>query len=133
MLFNSTKRIEVTGKVRHARSFWRKFRGLMFESGKKFDYALVFHLGTESRAKASIHMLFVFFPICALFLDSKKRVVDKAFLKPFALNYTPGKKAAFVVEVPVEKFSAAEIGDFLEWWENCSVCAEKAKRTKPYE
>ncbi len=115
MLLNETKGVEVIEKLRHAVSFLQKARGLMFERKKNFDYALLFHLGRESRARASIHMFFVFFPICVLFLDSKKRVVDKAILRPFQPNYTPVKSSAFIVELPVEKSSLVKIGDLLKW------------------
>jgi len=115
MLFNKTSNKKVTGSVRHARTFSQKALGLMFEKREKFNYALVFHLGSESRVHASIHMLFVFFPICAVFLDSERRVVDKVVLSPFQLNYTPKKKAAFIVELPVKKAPLAKAGDILEW------------------
>ncbi len=42
-------------------------------------------------------MFFVFFPIWVFFLDSKKNVVEKAYLKPFSF-YMPRKKAKFLVD-----------------------------------
>ena len=103
------------GRVRFADSYLAKAKGLMFERRERFDYALVFPFGGETRLGASIHMLFVFFPIAAVYLDSKKRVVDIAVLKPFALNYTPKKPAAYLVEMPVRRAAGIELGDELDW------------------
>ncbi len=115
MLYNKTGKKKLVGRVRFADSTLSKARGLMFEKRERFDYALVFSFGRETRLGASIHMLFVFFPIAAVYLDSKKRVVDIAVLKPFALNYVPKKPAAYLIELPVEKATNIKIGDFLDW------------------
>ncbi|MCX8189838.1 MAG: DUF192 domain-containing protein [Candidatus Diapherotrites archaeon] len=115
MLKNTSKKNNIAGKVRIADNYFSKMRGLMFEHKKKFDYALVLCLDEESRIKASIHMLFVFFPIAVFFLDSRKKVVDKKLMKPFALNYTPKKPSKYIVELPAEKIDAADIGDILSW------------------
>ena len=116
MLFNKTKKAKIIGRVRIADSFFKRFRGLMFERARNFSYALVFPLEKEGRLEASIHMLFVFFPIDVLWLDARKRVVDKrTALKPFALNATPKKAAVFIVELPKGKAKKIEINDLLEW------------------
>lgn len=115
VLENVTRKKELVKRVRFADSFLAKARGLMFERKERFNYALVFPFGGEVRLGASIHMLFVFFPIAAVYLDSKKVVVDIAFLKPFAVNYTPKKPAAFLVEMPVENAGEIRIGDRLSF------------------
>ena len=49
---------------------------------------------------SSIHMMFMNFPIDALFLDSEKRIVDIAEnLQPWVLNFTPKKPAKFIIEM----------------------------------
>jgi len=45
-------------------------------------------------------MLFVFFPIDVIFLNSKKKVVDKTTLNPWQLNYTPKIPSKYVIELP---------------------------------
>lgn len=115
MLLNKSRGKKVMERVRLAESFFSKMRGLMFERKKNFDYALVMVLESETRARASLHMLFVFFPITVLFVNEKKVVVEKALLKPFQLNYTPKRKCCYVIELPEEKFREFEIGDKLEW------------------
>lgn len=116
MLFNRSKGNRVISKVKFADGFFGKFRGLMLEKEQNFDYALVFDFGNEKKTGASIHMMFVFFPIDAVYLDAEKKVVDVAKgLKPFALNYTPKEKAAFLIELPEGYAKGIWVGDRLEW------------------
>lgn len=116
MLFNKTKKTKIIDGVKIAGSFFKRLRGLMFAGGKGFDFALVFPLERESRLEASIHMLFVFFPIDVLWLDKNKRVVDKReALKPFVLSAVPKKAAKYIVELPAGKAKAVKTGDKLEW------------------
>ncbi|MFC2174399.1 DUF192 domain-containing protein [archaeon] len=84
-------------KVEWATTPWQKFLGLMFR--KEVKKPLVLVLGKESRMGASIHMMFMRFPIDAVFLDTERKVVDTATLRPWALNYTPKKPAKYVVEM----------------------------------
>ncbi len=116
MLYNETKRARIIEKTKIADSFFKRFRGLMFEKKENFNYGLIFHLGTEGRINASIHMLFVFFPIDAVFLDSKRKVVDIARnLKPFTLNCMPKKAARYIVELPVGSAEKIDLNDKLKW------------------
>lgn len=116
MLYNETKRVRIIEKTKIADSFFRRFKGVMFKKKENFNYGLIFHLAAEGRINASIHMLFVFFPIDAVFLDSEKKVVDIARnLKPFALNYTPKKTAKFIVELPVGSSEKIGLNDKLKW------------------
>ena len=85
-------------KVEWATSPWQKFVGLMFR--KKLKKPLVLVLVVESRWMASIHTMFMRFPIDLVFLDSKKRVVDVARnVKPWRMNIVPKKPAKYVVEM----------------------------------
>ncbi len=97
MLYNKTTKQKITEKIKIADSFWKKFKGLMFSSEP--DYALIFELEKEGKLNASIHMLFVFYAIDVVYLDSNKKVVDiKLNLKPWALNYTPKKPSKYFIE-----------------------------------
>jgi uncharacterized membrane protein (UPF0127 family) len=116
MLYNKTLKKKIGLKVVQADSFFKRLKGLMFKRG--FDYALLFEFAGESRAKASIHMLFVFTPIDIAYLDKEKTVVDlKASLQPWTLNYTPKRPARFLLELPpgsIKKFKL-EIGQKIDW------------------
>jgi uncharacterized membrane protein (UPF0127 family) len=116
MLFNKTKQKKLMDKVRIADTPWAKLKGLMFENASRFDYALVFPLPRESVAMATIHMLFVFFPIDVVYLDRSRRVVDiAAKLQPFTPGYAPKKPSKFFIELPAGKSAGISLGDALEW------------------
>jgi len=116
MLFNKTKGNRVISRVKFAEGFLGKFKGLMLEKRQNFDYALVFDFEGEKKTGASIHMMFVFFPIDAVYLNKEKKVVDIAMsLKPFAINYTPRKKSAFLLELPEGYAKGISIGDKISW------------------
>ncbi|MBT4597121.1 MAG: DUF192 domain-containing protein [Candidatus Diapherotrites archaeon] len=101
--------------VRTCKTSWQRMKGLMFEDKKKFNYALVFEFPKESKIGSSLHMIFVFFPIDVLFLNSKKEVVDKTTLQPFNPNYTPKKAAKYVIEMPQGKAKGTKVGDKVSW------------------
>ena len=115
MLRNSSTGKMVMGKVRLADSAFARMKGLMFERKENFDYALVFELPHAGRMAASVHMMFVFFPIGIVFLDAGKKVVDIAALAPWMLNYTPKKAAKYFVELPEGKAEGVSIGDIINW------------------
>ena len=116
MLFNKSKNKKIMERVKIADTHWKKTKGLMFANKSEFDYALVFDLGRDARKSASVHMLFVFFPIDVVYVDKEKKVVDIAKgLQPFTPNYTPKERSRFFIEMPEGKSSEIEIGDFLEW------------------
>lgn len=104
----------IISKVRVA-SELGKVKGLMFEKKEKHDYALIFKMHAESRIGCSLHMMFVFFPIDVLFLNSEKKVVDKVTLNPWQLNYTPKKAAKYVVEMPKGLGKKVKIGEKVSW------------------
>jgi len=106
---------QIMQKTRFANSLFSKFKGLMFETRKNFDYALIFPFSKESRIGSSIHMMFVFFPIDTIFLDKNKIVVDKSTLNPWLINYTPKKSAKYLIELPQGKAKAIGIGEKLSW------------------
>lgn len=114
MLFNSLTGKTLIQKTKKANTSWTRFKGLMFENEKNFDYALIFNLGSETKLGASIHMMFVFFPIDIVYLDSQKKVVDKAIVKPWSLNYTPKQASKYFIELPVGKVNV-KIGDKIDW------------------
>ena len=87
----------MTNKMIIRESILGKAVGLMFHR-RLDDTAMVFPLKKEEIV--SLHMLFVFFPIDVLYLDSEKKVVKiKESLKPFTF-YNPKNKAVYIIELP---------------------------------
>ena len=61
-------------------------------------------------------MLFVFFPIDVIWLDSKRVVVDKREnIKPFTLLIKPRKSAKYIIEMPYGSSKNIKIKDKLEF------------------
>ena len=83
----------------------------MFRASLNDDEGLVLVEGRESRLDTSIHMLFMFFPIATVWLDSKFCVVDKCLAKPWRLFYAPHKPAQYVIEASPALLEKISIGD----------------------
>ncbi len=106
MIINSTKRFVVSKNHKIYRGIWQA-KGLMFSSKK----AAVFPFPKPKRA--SIHTLFVFYPIDLLFLDYNKKVVEKKDnLGPFS-SYSSKKEASLLIELPSDSGKAVSIGDTI--------------------
>ena len=113
MIKNKTKNKVISGECKVCKSSLSKSIGLMFS--KKEFVPLVFVFDKEKIIP--LHMMFVFFSIDVLFLNSDKVVVEmKENFKPFS-SYTPKNKSMYVVELQrgsIEK-NKIEIGDEIEF------------------
>jgi uncharacterized protein len=102
----------VSARVTLARSFWGRFRGLMGRASLATDEGLYLPVN-------SIHMLFMRFPIDALFLgasdgDGVRQVVAiRPGLRPWTGLVLPVSGAAGVVELPAGAVERAglSVGD----------------------
>ncbi|MDD3175074.1 MAG: DUF192 domain-containing protein [Candidatus Nanoarchaeia archaeon] len=95
-------------------SFFKKATGLMFRK-KMSDFAMIFPFNKPT--KISITMLFVFFKIDVLMLDSENKIIDlDEGLKPFK-NYFYPEKAKTFIELPFESISKWKLkkGMTLSW------------------
>ncbi len=113
LLINKSRKINLASEVKICSSLFSRAKGLMF-SKKNEDKALVFIFSREARPE--FHMLFVFFPIDMLFLDSKKKVVEiKHDIKPFTLSIKPLNKIKYVIELPAGVLikSGTQLGDII--------------------
>ncbi|MBS3106702.1 DUF192 domain-containing protein [Candidatus Woesearchaeota archaeon] len=88
-------------------SLLSKFRGLMFSRKRN----LLFEFSKPQRV--SLHMLFVFFPIWAVYLDEEKKVQYVQKLLPFLSTFAPEGKAKYVLELVGR--SRIRVGDVLTW------------------
>ncbi|MBN1583213.1 MAG: DUF192 domain-containing protein [Anaerolineae bacterium] len=113
MLMNTRTGETIAKRVVLCDTFWLKFKGLMFRRALDPSEAFVFVYPRESIAEMTIHMFFVFFPIAVLWLDSKRRVVDKTIAKPFRPFYAPKQAAQYFVEGVPALLERVKIGDTL--------------------
>ena len=108
---NETQNLVLVPHLRRADSFLSRLRGLMLRRSLGKDEGLLLVGRTESRAEATIHMFFVFFPIGVLWLDRDNRVVDKTVARPFRPAYAPQAPAIGVLECQPEVLDQVEVGD----------------------
>lgn len=115
MLRNLTTGEILAQRVVRCDTFWKRGRGLMFRRGLPEGEVYFFEGGRESVVEASIHMLFVFFPIAVVWLDRDGRVVDKALAQPFRPYYAPQRPARSYVEGDPSLLGGVSVGDELEF------------------
>lgn len=94
-------------------SVFKKFLGLMFLNPK--NKLLIITLKKESRINASIHTLFVFYPIDVVWLNKNKIVVDiKKNIKPFSFNIKPKKSSKYILEYENDATKDIKIGQKID-------------------
>jgi uncharacterized protein len=109
----------VLARVGLASSFWARFRGLMGRASLAPDEGLYLPVN-------SIHMLFMRFPIDALFLDRpdaagvQRVVAIRSRLRPWTGIVMPVRGAAGVLELPAGAIDRAElaVGDAVRLQES---------------
>lgn len=100
----------LAAEVRLARSVFERTRGLMFASGLPEGTAL------DIRPCNSIHMMFVRFPIDAVFYDRDGTVTKVARrLRPWTGIALGGRRARGVIELPGGAAAGIREGDTLEF------------------
>jgi len=112
MIFNKTRKTTLSKEFTNCKTPASKARGLMWRIKPK---TLIFYFKKEKIVP--LHMIFVFFPIDVIYLNSKKQIVDlKNNFKPFTF-FTPSKKARYVIELPVNtiKKSKTKLGDKISF------------------
>ncbi len=104
---------KIFSKLRYQRNIFELSKGLMFKkniSGSQEVY--IFCLKKERNA--AITMLFVFFPIDVLWLNSKFEIIDmKENVNPFSLYVRHKGKAKYFIEMPSESIKkyGMKVGD----------------------
>ena len=106
-----------TGKVISNKVSKRGTQGLMFSRKLQENESVLLDISRESRLGASVHMLFVFFPIDVVWLDNEMKVVDIAKnLLPFTPFRMPRRKARYILEMTSGSTEEKEIriGDLMK-------------------
>jgi uncharacterized membrane protein (UPF0127 family) len=113
LLINQTSGELLAREVRRCDTFWRRLSGLMFRRQLDPEEVLLFDFGQEGVVAASVHMLFVFFPIALVWLNAQHKVVDVRLAKPFRLYYAPRRAARYLVEGPSRLMEQVRVGDLI--------------------
>lgn len=103
----------VLARARWCTGFWCHLRGLMFRRALPDGEGLLFVYRRTSVLDASIHMLFVFFPIAAVWLDDTGYVVDAKLAKPWRLYYAPAQPARYLIEASPALLEQVRVGERL--------------------
>ena len=117
MLVNVTTGETLARHIVRCDTFLKRGRGLMFrgQGAVAGNQVYLFVERRASIAQTAIHMFFVFFSISVLWLDSDKRVVDKALARPFRPYYAPRSAAKYFVEGHPSLLDRVGVGDQLEF------------------
>ena len=103
---------KVIAKGRFCETFLSRNKGLMFSKKLKKEEAIILVANKEGIMETTIHMLFVFFSIDAVWINKSMRVVDiRRNVKPFSLWIKPKEKARYLIEMGVNSTNYLKIGD----------------------
>lgn len=101
--------------VRWCSSGWCRLRGLQFRRGMRASEAILLVHPQESVVQSSIHMLFVFFPIAAIWIDSMGRVTCARLARPWRPYYASNSPAQYVLEAHPDLLARVAVGDELNF------------------
>ena len=102
--------------MKYAVSFLSRAKGLMFAPKKKIKKGICLTLPgkQDTRFKASVTMLFCFYPLEIIFVNSACQIVEKTVLHTWKINYTPAKACKYVIEAEVGSFAELAPGHHIE-------------------
>lgn len=100
----------VNAKV--AEGNFQKIRGMMFMLKPE---PMFFEFTQESVFDSAVHMLFVFFPLDLVFLNSKWEVVGVKRAIPFYPYYAPEKPATYLLELPEGQGKIFKVGEKVSY------------------
>lgn len=110
---NSKPNLSLRTKI--ADTFFSKLMGLMFIKKLEENSGLLLSDHYESRINSSIHMLFMNFDLCVVWLDKNLLVVDVKKAKKWRPAYFPRAAAQHVLETGVTHINDFSIGDQLSF------------------
>ena len=98
--------------VHYCASFLCRLRGLTFRRLPP-DGGLLLVESRDSRLDSSIHMLFVFFDLAVVWINSAGEVVDVKCARRWRPAYLPERPARYVLELAVERLDDFKVGDLV--------------------
>ena len=113
IIYNLTHQTEPV-QAKHAESFFPKLAGLMFRKNLPKNSGLLLTEKNDSVVNSSIHMLFMRFDICVVWINSNYKVVDVKIAKKWHLAYFSKKPAQSVLELNVSREKDFLVGDQLK-------------------
>lgn len=114
-VINKNKNIGSPPRVAFCDTFLTQLRGLTFHPPLARDGGLILVGKRDSRLDSSIHMLFVSFDLCVVWINAEMRVVDKILARSWRPAYFSKRPAKFVLEIHPDRWADFEIGDAVEF------------------
>jgi uncharacterized protein len=113
LLIKNSSKPTLSIQTKIADSFFSKLRGLMFTQKLEENTGLLLSDRFESKVNSSIHMLFMNFDLCVVWLDKNLLVVDVKIAKKWRPAYFSRAAAQHVLETGVTHINDFSIGDQL--------------------
>ena len=92
-----------------------RLRGLQYRRRLNPGEALILVKPKDSIVNSSIHMLWVFFPIAAVWINSQGRVTSAQLARPWRPYYASPEPARYVLEAAPELLERVKVGDEVEF------------------
>ena len=92
-----------------------RLRGLQYRLRLRPGEALILVKPRDSVVSTSIHMLFVFFPLAVVWINSQGRVTSAQFAKPWHPYYASPEPACCVLETAPEFLERIKVGDEIDF------------------
>ena len=102
-------------QARWCNRFGAKLRGFTFRRQLAADDGLVLVEKSDSKTNTSIHMLFVFFNLAVIWVNSAGEVVGTVLAKPWRPAYTPPAPARYVIEGHPSLLEKVKAGDHVRF------------------
>jgi uncharacterized protein len=109
-----------TGEVLARSARWcssraSRLRGLQYRRRLEPGEALILVKPADSIFNSSIHMLWVFFPIAAVWINNQGRVTSARLARPWRPYYASPEPARYVLEAAPELLKRVKVGDEIDF------------------
>lgn len=92
-----------------------RLRGLQYRRRLNPGEALILVKPKDSIVNSSIHMLWVFFPIAAIWINSEGRVTSAQLARPWRPYYASPEPARYVFEGAPSLLERVRVGDEIDF------------------
>jgi uncharacterized membrane protein (UPF0127 family) len=109
-----------TGEVLARSARWcssraSRLRGLQYRRRLEPGEALILVKPADSIFNSSIHMLWVFFPIAAVWINNQGRVTSAQLARPWRPYYASPEPARYVLEAAPDLLERIKVGDEVDF------------------
>jgi uncharacterized membrane protein (UPF0127 family) len=112
---NKSRMVENAPRVKYCDTFLTQLRGLTFRARLARDEGLILVGKRDSRLDTSIHMLFVFFDLTVIWINSGMEVVDKVLARSWRPAYFSKQPAKYVLEIHPDRWDDFEVGELVQF------------------